>query len=104
MLLNQFIQADLIVRILVCVGVILPEGILLGFGFPTGIRLVQNISSKMSTWFWAVNGAAGVVASALAILISIGWGLDKTMLLAGVLYAGLAVPTLLLLRNMTKSA
>ncbi|MGZ9097935.1 MAG: hypothetical protein ACXW30_06530 [Micavibrio sp.] len=102
-LLNQFIQADLIVRALLCVSVILPEGILLGFGFPTGIRLVQTVSSKMSTWFWAVNGAAGVVASALAILISIGWGLDKTMLLAGLLYAGLAVPTLLLLRNMTKS-
>ena len=102
--MENFVEADFIPRVLICIGMIMPLGLLLGFGFPTGIRLVQLNSSRMTTWFWAVNGAAGVVASALAILISIGWGLDKTLMLAGILYALLFIPAQNLLSKIRSAA
>lgn len=97
--LADFTRADILWRIAICTGLIFPCGLMMGYGFPTGMTLINRYSTRMTTWFWAVNGAAGVVASALAILISIGWGLDKTMILAGVVYGALALPALRLLRR-----
>lgn len=93
-ILDHAISNSIVSRSLVCLSIIFPCGILLGYGFPTGIRLVNEKSSRATTWLWAVNGASGVVASALAILISIGWGLDTTLMLAALAYGLIIIPAL----------
>jgi hypothetical protein len=49
-------------RALVCLSAIVPSGVLMGFGFPTGMSIVNGIDPRPTPWFWAVNGAAGVRA------------------------------------------
>lgn len=71
--------------------IVLPLGILLGYGFPTGMRLTERVDTRSTAWFWGINGAAGVLSSALAIAASIAFGVDWTLLLGGVCYA-LLVP------------
>lgn len=58
-------------RILACVGMIGPLGIVLGFFFPTGMKIIENQLGGQSPWFWALNGIMGVFCSALAVFLSI---------------------------------
>jgi predicted membrane-bound spermidine synthase len=87
----QFSDTSLAVRSLTCFAVIFPLGILLGYGFPTGMRFANKINSRATTWFWGMNGAAGVLSSALAIAFSISFGIDKTIILGGLCYALLSL-------------
>ena len=57
--------ADLIVRAGLCVLVLAPAGFLMGFGFPTGMRLVSTINAWPMPWFWGINGGAGVLAASI---------------------------------------
>ena len=77
-LLHDFIRQALPVRVALCIGLIFPCGLLMGFAFPTGMRMAGKVAESLTPWFWGINGAAGVVASALAMAISIGCGLNAT--------------------------
>jgi hypothetical protein len=65
--------ADLFVRAGFCVLVLAPAGFLMGFGFPTGMRLVSAISTGPTPWFWGINGAPGVLAASVAVVTSISF-------------------------------
>jgi hypothetical protein len=84
--------AGLPVRVLVCLAVVMPVGFAMGFAFPTGMRLVQRIDAEPTPWFWGVNGATGVLASVVAVMIGISFGIDVTMFVAGLCYLAL-IPT-----------
>jgi hypothetical protein len=90
--------AGLPLRALASTAVIFPAGLLMGFGFPTGMRLVNAIDSRPTPWFWGVNGAAGVLAAGLAVLCSIGFSVDATVEVGGACYGLLTPFALLLLR------
>lgn len=81
-----FNDADLLARIALCVALIAPAGILLGFGFPTGMRLVSTIDARPTPWFWGINGAAGVMASISAVVVSIALGIPATLILGALCY------------------
>ena len=85
-------------RALTSVAVIFPAGLLMGFGFPTGMRLVTRLDSRLTPWLWGVNGASGVLAAGLAVACSIGFSVDVTIRMGGLCYAVLLVFALLLLR------
>ncbi len=70
------------VRIGISLSVIMPLGFLLGFAFPTGMRLVSAIDDQPTPWFWGINGATGVLASVLGVMISMAFGINVTMLIA----------------------
>jgi hypothetical protein len=78
-LVASMASADLMVRGAVSLVVILPAGLLMGFGFPTGMRLASAIDARPTPWFWAVNGAAGVFASGLSIGIGTFVSVDATL-------------------------
>jgi hypothetical protein len=90
----------LMARIAISLAVVMPVGFLMGFAFPSGMTLVERIDRRPTPWFWGINGATGVLASVLAVMIGISFGINVTMVLAGVCYA-LLIPAALV---MTRSA
>jgi hypothetical protein len=77
---------DLAARIAISLALIMPLGLLLGFAFPTGMRLVKDIDEAPAPWFWGINGATGVLASSLAVMISMNFGINVTTIVAGLCY------------------
>ncbi len=75
------------VRIAISLAVVIPLGFLLGFAFPTGMKLVAAVDKEPTPWFWGINGATGVLASVLAVMLSMGMGIRVTLLLASACYA-----------------
>jgi hypothetical protein len=80
---------DLPMRIAVSLLVVMPLGFLMGFAFPTGMRLVEAVDREPMPWFWGINGATGVLASVLAVTISMAFGINVTMSVAALCYLGL---------------
>ena len=97
-LFAAFSAAELGTRIALCVALIAPAGLLLGFGFPTGMRLVSTIDPKPTPWFWGINGAAGVLASIIAVTLSMALGIGATLVLGALCYLLLIPVSLALLR------
>lgn len=81
--------SSLTLRALWSVLLIAPGGLLMGWGFPTGMRLVTRVDGKPTPWFWGVNGASGVLASAMAVGISIALGITATMVIGALCYLAL---------------
>jgi hypothetical protein len=79
LLINHFAAGSLGVRAVVSLIAIVPSGVLMGFGFPTGMQIVNAIDSRPTPWFWSVNGAAGVLASGIAVLVSIQAAINVTL-------------------------
>ena len=80
------------VRIGISLLAIMPLGFLLGFAFPTGMRLVEAVDKQPTPWFWGINGATGVVASVLGVMFSMSLGIDVTLKISAVCYL-LLIPT-----------
>jgi hypothetical protein len=78
-LIEVFASAALPMRAIVSLVAIVPCGVLMGFGFPTGMQIINRIGPFPTPWFWAVNGAAGVLASGLAIILSIEFSISVTL-------------------------
>jgi len=97
-LLVELDGTDLLVRAGLCVLVLAPAGFLMGFGFPTGMRLVSAISAAPTPWFWGINGAAGVLAASVAIVTSIAFSIDTTLQIGAACYLLVTAPALLLSR------
>jgi len=101
--LAAFESEGLVTRSLVCIAAILPAGLLMGFGFPTGMRLVMMHDPRPTPWFWGVNGAAGVFAAGIAVACSIAFSIDVTLRLGALSYL-LLMPTALMLMTETRTA
>lgn len=91
-------SGSLLERAVVCLLMVVPAGVLMGFMFPAGMRLCERLNTHMTPWLWAVNGAAGVLASGLAVLVSIETSLNHTLWVGALAYALLSVIALRLLR------
>ena len=89
-LLDETESGSLILRASVCLVMVVPAGVLMGFMFPTGMRLCSRIDYRITPWLWAVNGAAGVLASGLVVLVSIATSLNHSLGLGAAAYALLA--------------
>ena len=69
-LIRQFRESTTLVRILVATGILSPLGLFMGMAFPLGMRSASERSASLTPWLWGINGAASVLASVLAIVIS----------------------------------
>ena len=78
---------DTTTKILMSVLVIFPVGMLMGLFFPTGMRLVQTDYEDDTPWFWALNGIMGVLCAALAVFVSLIFGISVNFFIAAVAYA-----------------
>jgi hypothetical protein len=85
-LVSGFEGRGLLVRALVALVAIVPCGLLMGFGFPTGMRLVNAIDARPTPWFWAINGAAGVLAASVAVGVSIAFSINACLWIGAACY------------------
>lgn len=81
-----------LVRIAISLAAITPLGFLLGFAFPTGMELIKAIDAQPTPWFWGINGATGVLASVLGLMVSMSFGINVTLLISATCYL-LLIPT-----------
>jgi hypothetical protein len=95
--------ANLAVRSLVCLTAIVPAGAMMGFGFPTGMRLVNAIDRRPTPWFWAINGACGVLAAGVAVGTSIAFSISVSLWIGAACYALLA-PVAIALKRLALKA
>lgn len=86
-----FQSSRTLIRIALSIALIAPMGVLMGFGFPTGMRLAEAIDKKPTPWFWGINGATGVLASGLTVAVSITFGISVSFFVAVVCY-GVLIP------------
>ncbi|HKV94507.1 MAG TPA: hypothetical protein VJW20_18315, partial [Candidatus Angelobacter sp.] len=70
------------IKLCISAVVLAPLGFLMGMPFPTGLRLVPTVE-----WAWALNAAASVLGSVMAMVIAIQFGLTITLLSAAVAYS-----------------
>jgi hypothetical protein len=89
-LLSVAIGLPFAIKLLLSGIVLAPLGFLMGMPFPTGLRLVKTVE-----WAWALNAAASVLGSVMAMIIAIHFGLTITLLCAAAAYllAGLCSRT-----------
>jgi hypothetical protein len=63
-----------------------PLAWLMGHCFPIGARLLGRHSDRVAAWMWGVNGACGVMASILAVMVSMWIAIDAGLIIAGACY------------------
>jgi len=86
---RTFESTAILSRALVTTALIAPAGLLMGYGFPTGIRLVSRRDNRPTAWFWGINGATGVLGSVMAVALSIAFGIGVTIVLGSLCYLAL---------------
>jgi predicted membrane-bound spermidine synthase len=81
-------------RLLISSLLLVPLGFVMGMPFPTGLRATSTspVSSSASAdnaveWAWAMNAAASVLGSVLAMVIAIQFGLSVTLACGAMAYA-----------------
>jgi hypothetical protein len=104
--LEAWVGLELYSRIAVSAVLLAPLGFVMGMPFPTGLRAlaagpVANVSEEASEgnaveWAWAMNAAASVLGSVLAMVIAIQFGLNVTLAcgVAAYIIALLLLPSL----------
>jgi spermidine synthase len=87
--LNGLVGVSFLAKLMVSGLLLAPLGFAMGMPFPTGLRMLSGSSSKTATaveWAWAMNAAASVLGSVLAIVIAIQFGLTVTLTCGAVAY------------------
>jgi hypothetical protein len=75
-------------RLWVAVGALAPLGTLMGMPFPLGLKRLRNRTPFYVPWAWGVNGAASVIASVLAALLTLSFGFRVVLVVGAACYAG----------------
>lgn len=85
--ISTFQGAATTVKILATFGLLLPQGLLMGVPFPTGLRLVESHQKDdFIPLFWAVNGWMSVAGSILALVLAMTFGYNVTLLTGALIY------------------
>ena len=105
--LAALVGLDFGYRLLVSAVLLIPLGFVMGMPFPTGLRALaalpapefpagEGASDNSVEWAWAMNAAASVLGSVLAMVIAIQFGLTVTLTCgaAAYLFALLLMPAL----------
>jgi hypothetical protein len=80
-LLSAAVGLPFPIKLLLSALILAPLGFLMGMPFPTGLRLVDTVE-----WAWALNAAASVLGSVMAMIIAIHFGLTITLACAALAY------------------
>lgn len=79
-------------------------GLLLGFCFPLGVRVAESLGEGAVQRLWAINGASGILGSAVAGLIGVIAGGRATVIAGALCYAVVAAAGIATLKRSESSA
>ncbi|MEW6718736.1 MAG: hypothetical protein AB1345_14710 [Chloroflexota bacterium] len=79
---------SLLLRLILTLTSLAPLGFLMGMPFPRGISSLEQVHPGLIPWVWSVNGAASVISSLLAALLSLSWGLRFVFFVGAGCYLG----------------
>ena len=85
-LISATLGADIRLRSLLTMLLLLPLGFALGIPFPTGLRAIGRRAEKFVPWMWGVNGLMSVVGSVGAMIIAKFWGFHATLVAGWAVY------------------
>jgi len=94
-----FEASPIVIRAAVAVLMVAPLGLLMGFGFPTGMALVNALDTRPTPWFWSINGAAGVLAASIAVAVNIAFSISTSIWLSAICYLLVGAVALALARE-----
>jgi hypothetical protein len=92
-------------KLLISGVLLVPLGLIMGMPFPAGLRALSSKAPENAEtgnsieWAWAVNAAASVLGSVLAIVIALEFGLNVTLICGAVAYVVALLFTGTLLRQ-----
>ena len=95
LLLVTLVGLSFELRLLVSAALLIPLGFAMGMPFPTGLRALAEIGTTADEheetdnaieWAWAMNAAASVLGSVLAMVIAIQFGLTVTLACGALAY------------------
>ncbi|HEX7289344.1 MAG TPA: hypothetical protein VF532_24385 [Candidatus Angelobacter sp.] len=81
LLLAAAVGLPFLAKLAISGAVLAPLGFFMGMPFPSGLRLVETVE-----WAWALNAAASVLGSVMAMVIAIHFGLTATLACAAAAY------------------
>jgi len=101
-LLPSLVGLPFAAKLVVSALLLVPLGLAMGVPFPHGLRALAQASSaglpepgesseNLIEWAWAMNAAASVLGSVLAIAIAIRFGLNSTLLCGATAYGAAAM-------------
>jgi len=85
-LIHWLISLPLAVKTIIAALLVLPLGFVMGMPLPAALGAAGQKGSGTVAWCWAVNGAASVVASPLAVTIAMAKGFGSVMVIATICY------------------
>lgn len=85
-LLQAAVSWSLAARVALSVALVVLPGLMMGMLLPTAIRLLSQRHAEIIPWAWGLNGAASVLGSVLAMVISIHLGFTITLYAGAALY------------------
>jgi hypothetical protein len=92
-MLASLVGLPFAVKLLLSAAVLLPLGFAMGMPFPTGLRALAGGGERTIEWAYAMNAAASVLGSVLAIIIAIHYGLGGTLAAGAAAYVVAAAST-----------
>src|SRR5262249_48041468 len=96
---DVFEASPIVIRAAAAVLMVAPLGLLMGFGFPSGMALVNALDTRPTPWFWAINGAAGVFAASIAGAVNIPLSVSTRIFLSAICYLLVGAVALALVRE-----
>ena len=63
-------------------------GLVMGMGFPLGMRVANRRSADLTPWLFGINGATSICGSVLAVVISLCLGITAALLVGVACYLG----------------
>jgi hypothetical protein len=91
-ILNSLVGAPFGVKLLTSGVLLVPLGFVMGMPFPTGLGALCSPGAGRSDsnaveWAWAMNAAASVLGSVLAIILAMEYGLTATLICGAAAYS-----------------
>ncbi len=87
LVLTTLVGLPFFVKLVITAVMLVPLGFVMGMPFPTGLRALGSDSEdSLVEWAWAMNAAASVLGSVLAMIIAIHFGLNVTLALGAAAY------------------
>jgi spermidine synthase len=85
-LFHALLGLPLGVRIPIAVVLVFVPGLLMGALMPSGVRVANSLGTGTVAWGWALNGAASVMGSVLAVTLSMNFGFNLALAIGGLVY------------------